>query len=263
MDFSKLKELTIPEGKVNQISVNGSVIWKAQTLKPVMADNAWLDIFNAFKNGTAPETWLVGDTKPMTLTDGTTYTIRLCDKKAGRYAYSDGSGSSKCVFEFVELIKVGSTTTFKMNSGDSNKGGWRDCYMRGTNIPKIEALLPDGVLSAISNVNVCSGKGEGSTSGGLYSANKLFLPAEMEILYPKSKSIGTTESPSSTFNYYTAHNTNAYRIKKQLGSTSGSSYWLRSPASGEYYYFCMVRNNGAITTYNSSGSCGIAPIFAI
>lgn len=39
MDFSAVKEFTIPEGKVKQISVNSLVIWKAQTLKPVMADN--------------------------------------------------------------------------------------------------------------------------------------------------------------------------------------------------------------------------------
>ncbi len=264
MDFAELKELLIPEGKVKKIEANGKILWQAISLKPVMADNDWFDIFEAFKSGNAPATWQVGDTKSLTLTDNTTYTIRLCDKQAGRYQYSNGSGSSKVVFEFVELVKVGSTNRFKMNVSNINTGGWKNCYMRGTNIPSIEALLPDDMLAAISEVNVLSGTGSGTTSGTSSSANKLFIPAEMEMFSSGFYSIGDAECPLGQFDYYKAHNTDADRIKSDVGTTSAFSYFLRSPRSGHSQYFCSVTKDGG--DYNNAYADyprAVSPCFAI
>lgn len=232
-------------------------------LKPVMADNKWTDIFNAFKNGKAPDTWQVGDTKPLTLLDGTTYTIRLCDKQAGRYQYSDGSGSSKAVFEFVELVKLGSTTTFQMNTVNTNEGGWASSYLRATTIPNFETFLPDDVLAAISEVNVLSGTGNRTSSGTSSSANKLFLPAEMEMFSSRTYSIGNAECPLGQFDYYKAHNANADRIKRYVGTTTAYYHWLRSPLSGNSGTFCVVSYNGSADFYLASNSVGLFPIFAI
>lgn len=263
MDFRGVKEFSIPEGKVKKIEAGGKTLWQAVSLKPVMADNEWLDIFAAFKNGTAPATWQVGDTKPMTLTDGTTYTIRLCDKQAGRYQYSDESGYSKAVFEFVELVKVGSTARFKMNQASENDGGWTNCYMRGTNIPLIEALLQEDTLAAISEVNVLSGTGSGTTSGTSSSANKLFLPAEMEVFSSNSYSIGNSECPLGQFDYYKTHNTDSDRIKRDVGTTTAYYYWLRSPLSGYPSRFCIVTNTGAANRNYANYQYAVSPIFAI
>lgn len=244
------------------ISIEEEIIEK-EALKPVMADNEWADIFDAFKNDSAPDTWQVGDTKPLTLLDGTTYTIRLCDKQAGRYQYSDGSGSSKAVFEFVELVKLGSTITFRMNYSNTNANGWASSYMRGTTIPNFETFLPEDILAAIGRVNVLSGKGSSTTSGTASSANKLFVPAEMEMFSSRTYSIGSAECPLGQFDYYKAHNTNADRIKKQLGSTSGSTYWLRSPNSGDPYCFSAVYYDGSASYAAAPASYGIPLIFAV
>lgn len=264
MDFKSIKSLRIPEGNVTKITVGGNVLWQAVTLKPVMADNEWADIFKAFKEGNAPDTWLVGDTKPMTLTDGTTYTIRLCDKQTGRYQYSDNSGYSKAVFEFVELVKVGSTNRFQMNTTNTNAGGWASSYMRSTDVPSIEALLPSGMLASISEVNVLSGTGSGTSSGTSSSANRLFLPAEMEMFSSRSYSIGDEECPLGQFDYYKVHNTDEDRLKNDVGTTTVYRYWFRSPrGSGDISSFCTVSNTGSARTSIANNRYAVSPIFAI
>lgn len=231
-------------------------------INPVFSENTWSVINSAFRTGVAAQFWHAGDTKQVTLKDGTVYTIRIADMQAGRYALANG-GTSNGVLEFVELVKVGSTTRFKMNTSNTNAGGWANCYMRGTNIPNIEALLPDDMLAAISEVNVLSGTGSGTTSGTSSSANKLFLPAEMEMFSSKTYSIGNTECPLGQFDYYKAHNTNADRVKKDVGTTTAYRYWLRSPYSGDSNLFCVVYNDGSANGYYATGSCGVSPCFAI
>lgn len=239
-------------------------ITEYEPFKPVMADNEWTDIFDAFKNDSAPDTWQVGDTKPLELLDGTTYTIRLCDKQAGRYQYSDGSGSSKAVFEFVELVKLGSTTRFNMNQSNVNANGWASSYMRGTTIPNFETFVPEDILAAISRVNVLSGIGNSTTSGTSSSSNKLFVPAEMEMFASKIYSIGDEECPLGQFDYYKAHNTDADRIKRDVGTTTAFSYFLRSPTAVSPSYFCSVtKDGGAYNNAYANYPRGMSFVFAI
>ena len=137
----------------------------------------------------------------------------------------------------------------------------KDSALQPTNIPNIEALLPDDMLAAISEVNVLSGTGSGTSSGTSSSANKLFLPAEMEMFSSKSYSIGNAECPLGQFDYYKSHNTNADRVKKDVGTTT--RYWLRSPGSGYSSYFCVVETDGSVYYTGATNSHGVAPIFAI
>lgn len=229
-------------------------------ISPVFSENLWPMINTAFRTGLANQFWNVGDTKQVTLKDGNIYTIRIADMQSGRYTLANG-GTSNGVLEFVELVKVGSTTRFQMNTSSINAGGWANSYMRSTTIPQIEALLPDDMLAAISEVNVLSGTGGGTSSGTSSSTNKLFLPAQMEINTTKGYSIGIEECPLGQFDYYKTHNTNADKIKKQLGSASGSDYFLRSPYSNQY--FAQISGSGSWNYNSASASIGVSPCFAI
>lgn len=230
-----------------------------QRLYATFGDNSWSQIATAFKNGNVPSTWAVGDTKAVTLSNGETYTIRLCDMQENRYAYTDGSGGNKAVFEFVEL----QTTSRYMNSTNTNVGGWADCYMRNTVMGEIYALLPTALQEVISEVEVLSGIGNSNTTDTSTSSNKLFLPAVLEIYSSDHNSIGLAECPLGQFDYYKANNTSSAKVKKKLGDTSSTSWWCRSPYKLDSNYFCYVHRNGDNNFYNANYANGVAPVFAI
>lgn len=228
----------------------------------VFGNNSWILIAHAVKSGNMPDTWAVGDTKSVTLTNGNTFTIRLCDLQADRYAYVDGTGSSKAVFEFVEL----QPNTRYMNSSNTNSGGWADCYMRNTVMAELYALLPSDLQGIISEVNVLSGIGGNNTTDTSTSANKLFLPAMRELFSSESYSIGLAECPLGQFDYYANNNTSRAKIKYPLNSTSANGWWTRSPSASNTSYYCAVSSSGYPDQNYASNmfvSYSVAPVFAI
>ena len=227
---------------------------------PIFENNSWATIAKVFKAGQASQFWSVGDTKKITAFGSVQYTIRIVDMQSGRYDYADGSGSSKGVFEFVECVDRLGKIAFRMNSTRTNAGGFASSHLRNADLQNIFSDLPDDMQAAISEVNVLSGTGSGTTSGTSSSANKLFLPAEMEMFDAKHYSIGLEECPLGQFDYYKAHNTNADR-KKTRGSTN--TYWLRSSYANSSATFCSINNIGSQDGTLADDEIGVAPIFAI
>lgn len=228
------------------------------TVDPVFANNDWATIRKAVRSGNIPSTWVVGDTKDITLSNGQTISYRIADKQAGRYALADGSGFSNMVLEPITQI---SNLTAKMNTSGFNNGGFAQSEMRTVTLINVLTLFPTDVQDAMSEVMVLSGTGDGSTSGTSSSANKIFLAAEMELFASRLYSIGNAECPLGQFDYYKTHNNNSDRIKKRDGSAN--SYWLRSPGSGGSTIFCYVSDNGYANSYNAVKAMGVAPFFAI
>lgn len=225
---------------------------------PVFANNDWATIRAVVRSGNIPEAWAVGDTKYITLSNGQTIAYRIADKQAGRYALADGSGSSNMVLEPIVQI---SNTAEAMNDNGSNRGGFAQSQMRTITLANIYDLFQQDVKDAMSEVLVLSGTGNGTTSGTSSSANKLFLPAEMELFASKTYSIGNAECPLGQFDYYKTHNNNSDRIKNRDGSAE--SYWLRSPRSGNSNYFCLANSYGGADNSNAVNTYGVAPCFAI
>ena len=236
-------------------------VYTAFTPNPIFANNSWGTIAKAFKSGQASKFWSVGDTKTIISKSGKQYTIRIADMQSGRYAYTNGTGNSSGVLEFVECINLNGTYKFVMNSADTNSGGFATSTMRSTTLQNILADLPDDMQAAISEVNVLSGTGSGTTSGTSSSANKLFLPAEMEIFDAKHYSIGLEECPLGQFDYYKTHNTDEDRQKGTTGRTL--AWWLRSPSEGENNRFCLVNGTGTPFHTYARYDDAVAPIFAI
>lgn len=251
-------------GSTSQNASNGIDIYESKFIyDSVFANNSWATIAKAFKLGIARKVWSVGDAKTITSKSGKQYTIRIADMQMGRYAYADGSGSSNGVLEFVECIDLNGTNTFVINASGSDVGGFASSDIRNTTLPNILADLPDDMQAAMGEVNVLSGTGSGTTSGTSSSANKLFLPAEMEMFDAKHNSIGLEECPLGQFDYYKTHNTDADRIKKTTGTTSSQVWWLRSPSSGIFGYWCNITVNGYYNYDYVSTAFGVSPIFAI
>lgn len=263
-DFVSGSTLTVSD----DISVT-AIYWDGVNLpiNPTFADNLWTIIFSAFRAGTASGIWNVGDTKPFTSKSGKNYTLRIADMTAGRYNLADGSGTTNGVLEFVELYNLNGTTRWKINNttkeGQWTGGGYAMSDMANIYLQQIFDDLPDDLQSAISEITLNE---YSYTSPSPRSGNhRLFLPAETEMFDARHNSAEGYQSgcPKYTqFGYYAQNNTNAARTKYNVGTTSNSEYWLRSPMSNQSNIFCLVKNGDYRTGY-ANGAAGAAPCFAI
>lgn len=238
-----------------------------------LADNSWSQIQRGLNEGN-PMGWAVGDTKPLTLTNGDTYTIRLVDLQEGRYESTTGV-KCKATFEFVECLKG---ITRAMNSSEKTyggvtnytAGGWLNSDMRTYIQSSVVSLIPDELSNVmlLNKVGSASygGSGQSDTSAGgkiIYSdGDKLFLASQGEL----DSSTGEYTSESTVypeFDYYKAHATNSDRIKYQLGSTDAVQYWNRSPRCSSSIRFCNIDNYGDWNNYHASSTYSVCPCFTL
>lgn len=264
VDFTSGDTITVD----SDISIT-AIYYDGQTLpiNPVFAENTWEIIYQAFRAGTASEFWKPGDTKPVVLTDGKTYTIRIADMKAGRYALANGNGRTNGVLEFVETMDINGTVSWAINSsakeGYYTGGGWALSDMKNTHMTTMFNLLPDDLKAAISEITLDEYSYTAPTPRS--SDNKLFIPAETEIFNARHYSAeGTSNYPKfDQYEYYAANNSDAKRIKYQHNTTTARWWGLRSPSSGSSYGFCGVRSNGSCSYDGASYGSRVAPCFAI
>lgn len=218
------------------------------------ATDTWEQIKCAYDNGVAQ--YSLGDTKTITY-NNETYTIRICDIGA-RYDLADGSGKNKAVFEFVELL----TTGYKMNTSNTNSGGWASSNIKTNVMPTIYSNLPNDLKQVISQVSVASASdGSASGSGSLsYSDNYLFLPSAYELFGVRANSNEIEQT--SQYQLYAANNTSDFRKKHKVNVVSTTYWWERSPVAGNIY-FCCVGTGGGYDLGGANDSLGVAPFFAI
>lgn len=217
---------------------------------PVFANNSWADIADACQSGSVPDTWAVGNSKAMTI-NGISHVIDIIGKNHDEYA--DGSGTAPLTFQFHNVY---SYSNYQMNTDNDNQGGWRDCYMRTTNLPMILAAMPAEVQAGIKAVNKKTSAGRKSSTI-VTTADKLFLLSVVEIK-------GSTGSYSfsgegSQYAYYAAGNS---QVKCTEGTTTEADYWVRSPASTNTAKFCVIlKGNATLTIWDADSWEGTAPAF--
>ena len=151
----------------------GTQTLDASILSDTFAENSWAQIAEACQTGTVPSTWIVGNSKTMTI-GGTDYQIDIIGKNHDTYA--DGSGTAPLTFQMHDCY----ATTYAMNAANTNVGGWKGCAMRKTHLPAILALMPAEVQTDIREVNKLTSAG--NTSATIETtADKLFLLSEVEV----------------------------------------------------------------------------------
>lgn len=216
-----------------------------------LENSTWENIKKVGYLGVAEQYWNVGDTKSVTLLDSSTYTVRIANLSGQSYAYSDGSGSTSFIMEFVKCIPPGR----KMNtSGSTNTGGWPQCNVRTAGMPAIMELLPVDLLSAISEVKVRS-----YSSSWVESSDKLFLPVEKEVSSSKVYSDTAEWNAFTKWQYYSQHPGSSDRIK--LENNTAATWWLRTTYSNSYYV--VVVTNGAVSSGSANTFYSISPCFCI
>lgn len=145
-----------------------------------------------------------------------------------------------------------------MNSSDTNAGGWNSCKRRSWCNNIYIAAIPSDFRELFKQHNNKSGNGGGSSSGTQQTTDYFALPAEIEVLGSTSYSVA---GEGSQFKYY---ETSANRVKTLGEGGSASSWWERSPSSGNSGRFCNAYISGTATySDGASFTCGIAPFGCI
>ena len=221
----------------------GSVHTAPVTYKANFADNTWAQIIDACHKNQVPETWVVGNQKAMTI-NGADYVIDIIGK--GHDDYADGSGKAPLTFQLHDCYAY----VNRMNSSNTNVGGWTSCAMRQTHLPAILALMPTEVQNGIREVNKLTSAGSQSSTINT-TADKLFLLSEIEIF----GSVTYSKSGEGTqYDYYKAGNS-----KVKMFNGSADNWWERSPSYSDY--FCIVNSDG-YANYDYAGSAyGVAFAF--
>ena len=229
-------------------------------IDPVLKNNTWEQIASASESGNIPSTWKVGDEIDITLsgTFNETVTLQIWDFK--HFDKSDGSGKAGIVFGMKNLMK----DYQKMNSSNTNSGGWNNTTMKKTVMANILKSMPSNLRSYIKEVNTYANQGGSSSSSskGLLSKDKVFLPGFTEVFGPSVwSSQSNTETNQKQFPIFTDNNS---RIKKMNnGAGSAEYWWTRSPSYNVGNFFVYVDSDGYNGNYNPYSRHGVCFCFNV
>ena len=211
-------------------------------LDSVFANNSWETIIAACRSGSVPGSWVVGDSKTMTI-NGANYQIDIIGKSHDDY--TDGSGKAPLTFQLHDCY----ADVKAMNSSNTNSGGWKNSAMRTTYLPAILALMPTEVQNGIREVNKLTSAGSQSATINT-TEDKLFLLSEIEIFGSVNYS---KRGEGTQYDYYKAGNS---KVKKFNGGAN--DWWERSPRGSNSTGFCIVDSGGDAIYKVASGALGVA-----
>lgn len=142
---------------------------------------------------------------------------------------------------------------YKMNSSNTNSGGWGKCLMRTSTMPTLQNGMPDTLAQVkVPYVDY------NNQSTILYSDDYMFLPAEKELYGTRTYSPTTEANALTQFAYY---KNGGSKIKSFSGSAV--RWWLRSVNYKYGNYFCGVNTSGGANDNLASSTFGAAPCFCV
>ena len=258
---------------------------------PVLNNNSWDVISRISSSGEAANYWSVGDCKEVTL-NGTVGALTLSNYST--YAFIIGfdhnaelegnhrihfqlaktalSGGTDICFTDGSYNSSGSSAAFRMNTSNTNSGGWEDSYMRnsicGTSKTstsgRFMGAIPAALRNALKSVTkYTDNTGNASTSSSAVTATTdyIFLLSEYEVFGSCSIANSNEASRQQQYAYYSAGNS---KVKYRHTSTSRTAFWWLRSASRYYsHYFADVDTNGGVSSNDATYSLGVAPGFCV
>ena len=213
-------------------------------------DCSWEEISMYAQSGMAERVFVPGDTKKITLKDGSEINVRIIDFNHDE----DESGQKIPIsFESVETLNEDQV----MNDSCSNKGGWEKSKLRSFLNTTILAMLPDDLRAVIKPcVKLTRTSGASNASLGK-TLDHIFVLSEQEIFGRKIYSGG---NEGHWYDWYRQENTE-YGKCKQNGERDWR--WERSPYRDSTTFFCLVDSNGSASRYGASNACGVSFGFCV
>ena len=259
--------------------------------KKALNDCTWDEISEISSAGKAASMFKVGDRKEivlngtvgaLTFNDYHTYAFIIgFDHNASRegsnrihfqLAKTALSGGTDICFTDSHYNTIGSSTGFRMNTGNTNSGGWEDSYMRnnilGTSKSSTSGRFMGAIPSALRNAlksvtKYTDNTGNASTASSAVTATTdyIFLLSEYEVSGSRSIANSNEASRQQQYAYYSAGNS---KVKYRHNSTGSSArWWLRSAYHSSSGNFATVSAGGAVGSGSADRSLGVAPGFCV
>lgn len=271
------------------IGVAGA-IKKVWPNKKALNDCTWDEISEISSSGQAANYFAVGDCKEIVL-NGTVGALTFNDYHT--YAFIIGfdhnaelegehrihfqlaktalSGGKDICFVDSNYNSTGSSAAFRMNTRNTNSGGWKDSYMRnnicGTSKTstsgRIMGAIPADLRNALKSVTKYTNNTGNSSNSGAVTATTdyFFLLAEYEVFGNIAYSNTYEANYQQQYAYYSAGNS---KVKYRHNSTGSSAlWWLRSSFASKSNYFMYVISSGGVYGYYANNSLGFAPGFCV
>ena len=255
-------------------------------------DNDWDTISEASAAGTADDYWAVGDTKSIVINGNvvgfgiTNLTVNVFILGFNHNASREGSnrihfqigkiGATPVALCDSQYGSSGSSQGFRMNTSNTNNGGWASSYMRNTVLGNggtpssptansLMAALPSAlraVMKAVTKYTDNVGNDSGNVQGNVTSTQDyLFLLAEFEVFGTRNWANSYEQNYQVQYAYYQAGNSRiAYR---HTSTASAVWWWLRSPSYYDNRYFLVVTADGSYSNFSAHDSGGVRPGFAV
>lgn len=233
------------------------------------------------QSGQAANFWAVGDKIGITL-NGTVGALTFSNETY--YAFIIGfnhnsgiEGNNTIHFQFgktsagVDIAfcdsnydSYGSSAGFRMNTSNSNSGGWASSYMRSTICAAFLSAMPSAwqsVISACTKYSDNTGGGSDTASYVTATSDKIWLLSEFEVYGDYRRANSTERNYQKQYDYY--KNGNSTSKYKHGATTTACEWWLRSVHSANAKYFCSVDPDGGWDGYRAYHSYGFAPGFMV
>ena len=237
-------------------------------------DDSWATI--AVKVKVNPAAYAVGTTKKLKVydnpngetTNGTykEYTVRVANNTTPAECNDSNFSQTACGFvvEFVDIVE-----NRRMNSTNTNAGGWRDSAMRTYANVEFFNKLPIDLQKVITDTNVISGHGGTTGETNFTSTDKIYLLSAHEVYEDvTSKQVSRRDKAydkTRQLDYYKNLGVTTISYSGAIKKINGSSsfWWLRAADSYINNNFLVVSNNGNWDDSNAGNTTGFAPAFRI
>ena len=223
-------------------------------------DDSWVTIVSAVQAGNI-ENYHVGDTKEVDMGTFGKHTLRIANISTPAECSTAGFSQTACGFilEFADII-----TKHKMNSTDTNAGGWPASEMYDYVNNDIYNALPNELKNGIIDTYVVSGHGA-SNPENLTSTDKLYLLSPKEVFGGDSWIYNTAFRQSRQLDYYQSQGvtiSNSGAPKKQYNGTN-SFWWMRTSNCDNYNFFYYGNASGNRYFSNAINLYGVSPAFRL
>lgn len=253
----------------------------AAFVSSVLNDNDWATIRQVSDNGQGQNYWSIGDRKaePLNGTVGSltlngTYYPFIVDFDHNKskespnahtitfqFAKSALTGGADIAFVDGSYNSTGSSAAFRMNTTNTNSGGWTGSYMKKTLMPAFKSACSAALRAVIKPVTIYSdnvGGGSNTASNVTASSEEFYLPAEFEVHGARSYANSAEQNYQTQLAYYKAGNS---KVKYKHNATGTAAYvWCRSASYYNSTNFCCVNTSGDASGNYAYGSLGGAPL---
>ena len=205
--------------------------------------NPWGAVANAIANGTYKDVYKIGDTVPLHL--GTYGEVNMeivafdADDKA------DGSGKAPITWISKDLV-----TRHKLNSTDTNAGGWLGCELRSWMRSDLYNSIPEAIRNSIVEVNkTYADFVSTNTTETKTCVDNIWIPSDLEVT-------GVVSNFETSGCNYATHFNNV-GLAKYVEKIYSESWWLRSSAEKNNVWMRSVAKQGGIDYAHPTGNFGV------